>query len=94
MKICNKEEERQILELDFGNIPEKLCGEYLDMYEGIHSEVITTTRFNENLDLSTTYLSRTDVTRASKVKAEERFPILEQGYMIGKLFDGIECQIL
>ena len=35
MKIQNKEEERQMLELDFGNTPEKLKGEYLDMYEGI-----------------------------------------------------------
>ena len=42
-KIYNKEEERQVLELDFGNTPEKLKGEYLDMYEGIQSEVINTT---------------------------------------------------
>ena len=25
---------------------------------------------------------------------EERFPISEQGYMVGKLLDGTECQIL
>ena len=30
-----KEEDRQVLELDFGNNPEKLRGEYLDMYEGV-----------------------------------------------------------
>ena len=30
-----KEEERQMLELDFGDTPEKIKGEYLDMYEGI-----------------------------------------------------------
>ena len=35
-----KEEERQIIELDFGNTPEILKGEYLDMYEGIQSETI------------------------------------------------------
>ena len=68
-KIYDKEEERQIL--DFGNTPEKLKGEYLDMYEGIQSEVISTTRCDENLDFSTTYLGRTDITRASKIKAEE-----------------------
>ena len=44
--------------------------------------------------MSTTYLGRADITRASKIKADERFPILEQGYMIGKLLDGTECQIL
>ena len=64
------------------------------MYEGIKTEEIKTTRFNENSDLSTTYLGRMVTTRASKIKAEERFPISEQGYMIGKLLDGMECQIL
>ena len=82
-KIYNKEQEGQILELDFGDTPEKLKGEYLDMYEGIQSEVMSTTRFDENLDLSTIYLGRIGTTRASKVKAEERLLIPEQGCMIG-----------
>ena len=43
-----KEEDRQILELDFGNNPDKLRGEYLNMCEGVQSEVISTTRFDEN----------------------------------------------
>ena len=38
-KKYNKEEQ-QLLELDFSDTPEKLKGEYLDMYEGIQSEVI------------------------------------------------------
>ena len=64
------------------------------MYGGIQTEVISTTRFDENSHLSTTYLDWTAVTRASKIKVEERFPIPEQGYMIGKLLDGTECQTL
>ena len=32
--------------------------------------------------------------KASKIKAEERFPISEQFYIVGKLLDGTECQIL
>ena len=64
------------------------------MYEGIQTEVISTTRFDENSDLSTTYLDRIDITKASKIKAEERFSVSEQGYTIGKLLDGTECQIL
>ena len=64
------------------------------MYEGVQSEVLSTTRFDENSDLSTTYLGRIDMTRASKIKVEENFPISEQGYMVGKLLDGTECQIL
>ena len=31
----NKKEERQMLELDFGDMPKKLKGGYLDIYEGI-----------------------------------------------------------
>ena len=64
------------------------------MYEGVQSEVLCTTRFDENSDLGMTYLGRTDTTRASKIKAEEKFPISEQGYTGGKLLDGTECQIL
>ena len=56
--------------------------------------MISTTRFDENSDLSTTYLGRIDITRASKIKAEETFSISEQGYIIGKLLDGTECKIL
>ena len=95
-KIYDKfmEEDRQILELDFGHTPEKLREDYLDMYEGIQSEVISTTRFDESPDLSTAYLGRTDITRTSKIKTEEKFPISEQGFMLGKLLDGMECQIL
>ena len=64
------------------------------MYEGIQSEVINTTRFDGNSDLSAAYVGRIDMTRACKFKAEERFPISEQGYIRGKLLDGTECQIL
>ena len=52
----------------------KLKGEYLDMYKRIRSEEISTTRFNENSDLSTAYLGRVDITRVSKIKVEESFP--------------------
>ena len=64
------------------------------MYEGVKLEVLSTTRFDESSDLSTTYLGRIDMTRASKMKVEEKFPISEQGYTIGKLLDGTGCQIL
>ena len=70
-----KEEYRQVLELDFGNIPDKIQGEYLDRFEGVQSEVICTTRFDGNLDLSTKYLGRIDMTRVGKIKVEEKFPI-------------------
>ena len=63
-----KEEDRQVLEVDFGDNPDKSRGEYLDMYEGYKLEVLSTTKFDENSDMSTTYLGRIDMTRARKIK--------------------------
>ena len=72
-------EERQMLELDFGDTPEKLKEEYLIVYKGIQSEILSTTRFDENSDLSLTVLGRINTTKTSKIKAEELFLMLEQG---------------
>ena len=70
-------EERDIIELDFGPTPNILNEEYLDIYEGIQSEILNTTRFDENSDLSTTYLGKSDRSKNDKFKAEESFPIYE-----------------
>ena len=40
-----EEGERHMLYLDFGDTPEKLKGEYVDVYEGIQSGILNTTRF-------------------------------------------------
>ena len=72
-------EEKEFLELDFGSMPHKLCEDYLDVYEGIQSEIVNTTRFDENSDLNMTYLGRPDKTRYDKLKAEESFSISEHG---------------
>ena len=87
-------EERDTLELDFGQTLDILREEYLDVYEGIQSEILSTMRFDENTDLSTTYLGKADRSKNNKIEAEESFPISEQGYTIGKLLDETECQIL
>ena len=55
---------------------------------------MNTSRFNENSDLSMTYLGRLDKAVNDKLKVEESFPISELRYMSGKLLDGTECQIL
>ena len=86
-------EEKEFTELDFGSMPHKLREEYLDIYEGIQSEIVNTTRFDENSDLSTTYLGRSNKAINDKLKAEESFPISEHGYTPGKLLDGTECQL-
>ena len=64
------------------------------MYEGVYVKMIYTNKFNENLDISTTYLGQTKMTRDTKITAEEKFPITGQGFALGKLLDGTECQIL
>ena len=55
------------------------------------SEILNTTRFNENSDLSMTYLGKASMTINDKMAVEERFSITEQGYTVGKLLDGTEC---
>ena len=79
--LCTKEE-RDILELDFGPTSDILREEYVDVYKGIQSEILNTTRFDENSDLSTTYLGKADRYKNSMIKAEESFPISEQGYTL------------
>ena len=37
-------------------------------------------KFNENSDLSMTYLGQINMMRDTKIKAEERFPITAQGF--------------
>ena len=56
--------------------------------------MVYTNRFDENSDLSTTYLGQTKMTRDTKTKAKESFPITGQGFTLGKLLDGTGCQIL
>ena len=83
-----------MIEVDFGPTPNKLKEKYLDIYEGIQSEILNTTRFDENSNLSTTYLGRSDRSKNDELKAEESFPISEQKYMLGKLLDRTQCQLL
>ena len=66
----------------------------MDRYEGVKSEILSTTRFNETSDTSMTYLGRANIARENMITAQEKFPISEQGYITGKLLDGTKCQIL
>ena len=90
----NTRREKGSIKLDFDDTPLKLCKEYLDIYNGIQLEIVNTSRFNKNSDLSTTYLGRSDKARNDKLKVEESFPVSEHGYMSCKLLDGTEWQLL
>ena len=86
---------REFKELYFGTTPQKLKEEYMDIYEGIHSDIISSNRFDENSDISTTYLGKIENRgNQDKLKAEESFSILENGYTLGRLLGGTKCQIL
>ena len=64
------------------------------MYEDVYAEMVYANKFNENSDLSMTYSGQTKMMRDIKIKTEERFPIIGQGFSSGKLLDGMEYQIL
>ena len=80
--------------LNFGNSPENLKAEYLDVYKGVYVEVISTDKFDEDTDISTTYLGQVDMARNTEVKAEESFPMTARGYTRGQLLDGTDCDVL
>ena len=82
------------LTLDIEFEGDKLKEEYFEKYDGLYTEILQVTRFDERTDLSTTYLGRIDITRDRIIKLEEKFPISEQGYTNGKLLDNSECSIL
>ena len=91
-KMGKEEEER--LNIDFGESPEILRDKYMDVYEEIYAEVVMTSKFDENVDLSTTYLGGIGMKREDVMKAEERFSNSEQGFVICRILNGEECQIL
>ena len=74
-KYCSDaKKEKGMVEIDFGPTPDILKEEYLNIYKRIQSEIVDTTGFNENSDLSTTYLEKSDRSKNDKLKAEESFP--------------------
>ena len=79
-----KNDEIETLDIDFGLYPDVTKARYLDVYEDVYAEMISASKFDENSDLSTTYLGQTDTTRKTKIKAEERFPITGQGFAFRK----------
>ena len=48
-----KGEERETLDIDFRIYPDILKSKYLDVYKGVHAEMVYANKFNENSDLST-----------------------------------------
>ena len=97
-KVVKDSKDRNIndslLEVNLVDSLDRSKEEYLDRYEGVKSEIEDTTRFDENSDLSTTYLVKVNMTHDKDLIAKERFPISKLGYTVGKLMERMECQIL
>ena len=70
-----QEEKMLNTDVNFGRSPEKLKAEYLDVYEEVYVEAISTDRFDEDMDFSTTYLGQVNMTRNTEMKAEDNFLI-------------------
>ena len=89
-----KEKEMLKTIIDVSGISEKLKSDYLDVYDGVYAEVINTNRFDEDMDLSTTYLGQVNMSRKTEIRAEESFAMNAVGHTRGELLDGTECEIL
>ena len=64
-------EEKEFREVDFGTNLQNLQAEYLDVYEGIQSDIVSSSRFDENSDISMTYLGKIGQEESqNKLKAE------------------------
>ena len=88
-------EEREFREIDFGTNSQNLQDEYLDVYEGIQSDIVSSSRFDENSDISMMYLGKIGQEESqNKLKAEQSFPLSENGYTMGRLLDGTKCQLM
>ena len=84
-------EEREFREVDFGTNSQNLQ----DVYEGIQSDIVSSSRFDDNSDISMIHLGKIGQEESqNKLKAEESFPISEYSHTLGRLLDGTKCQLL
>ena len=88
-------EEKEFRDIDFSTNSQNLQAKYLDVYEGIQSDIVSSSKFDENSYITMTYLGKIGQEKSqSKLKTEESFPISENGYTLGRLLDGKKCQLL
>ena len=83
LTLKDKNKDDMSLRVDLTNISKSQPSyrskeKYLDRYEGVISEILNTTRFDENTDLSTTYLGKLRMTQGDNLNVEERFSITIQ----------------
>ena len=57
-EVKGRNKNESLLRVNLADISDRSKEEYSDKYEGIKSEILNTTRFDENSDLSATYLGK------------------------------------
>ena len=57
----NRNIDESSLRVNLACTSDRSMEEYLNRYEGVKSEILNTTRFDENSDLSMTYLGRSNM---------------------------------
>ena len=64
-------QEKELLNahVNFRGSPDKLKSEYLDIFKGVYTEIVSSDRFDKDTDLSTTYLGQINMTRDTEVKS-------------------------
>ena len=77
--IKGRKVNKSLLEVNLVAILDRSKEEYLDRIEGIKSEIVDTTKFYENSDLSMTYVGKINMTHDKNLIVEERFPITKLG---------------
>ena len=96
MKICAKLEndECKLNDTGYGKCANKVKENYLDIYEGIQSELDYLAKFDKTTGIAITYIGKKNIDRKDNFKAEESFPLRKQGMNLGKLLDGTDVHIL
>ena len=73
---------------------EEFLVNYLDRYEGVQAWIHQVSQFDDSSPVSTTYLSETDKTGKTVIKAQGQFSIMDHSTTVHTLLDGTECKIL
>ena len=89
-----QDSKRKIKEISFDSNTESLKQDFVDIFEGIESDVMHAAQYDEHSGIGTTYLGLPKMKRPDKLKAEHKRPIKEDCYTPGKLLDGTGCNIL
>ena len=77
-------EEGKMMNIDLGESPHVLKAKYMDVYEDVFAEVVTTNKFDENVNLGSTYLGKVNMQREDIMRAEGKFSNLRARFCYRK----------